>query len=327
MDGGHRLPAPGHLCGEFAYARRRFRLGGQVFSVPARPRARPVHRLGYARHPRNELAADARTPQELVHSQHHRLHAEPQPRPAYRRLSLAEPTADLSVGQPLSMVASPMGAPNTRDDQMHTPESRHTADLGSGRAPFPEAHGLSESVIATGGHECPCKDRGAGLGLLPPLPQQGWQDRGGLSLLKHLEHLTVAGERVSQRPERLTGIRSGAAERNAPSPRGRELRWYAVGDRHRDRRGGLRTAARRAHVRSRSPSPDLHRIPRADRNADEESADLAHPAAVRSQSQAGPPRYCVPGSGRAPRWGAHRVAANNTQLGGPRWSDQRRQRR
>ena len=227
MDGGHCLPAPGHLCGEFAYARRRPRLGGQVFGVPARPRPRPDHRPGYARHPRTELAADPRTPQALVHSQHHRLHEEPQPRPAYPRLSLAEPTADLSVGQPLSMVASPMGAPNTRDDQMHTPESRHTADWGSGRAPFLEAHGLSESVIATGGHECPCKDRGASLSLLPPLPQQGWQDRGGL--LEHLEHLGAAGERVSLSPERFADIRSGAAELHAPPPRSRGLRWSAKG--------------------------------------------------------------------------------------------------
>lgn len=295
--------------------------------MPARPRARLDHRLGYARHPTTEVAADPRTPQALVHSQHHRLHAEPQPRPAYRRLSLAEPTADLSVGQPLSMVASPMGAPNTRDDQMHTPESRHVTDLGSGHAPFLEAHGLSESVIAIRGLDYPCTGRDAGRGLLPARLQQGWQDRRSRSVLEHLEHPAAAGERVSVRPERLTEIRSGTAERHAASPPVRGFRRYSAEGRHGYRRGAPRVAARRAHVRSRSPGTDLHRIPRADQGTDEESADLAHPAVVRSQYQAGAPRWCVPGSAPGPGWGAHRVPANKTQLGGHRWSEQRRYRR
>lgn len=197
-----------------------------------------------------------------------------------------------------------MGAHNTRDDQTHTPESRHTAESGGGRTPVPEARGLSESIVATRGPGSPW-GRGTGRGLWPAQPRQGWQDRHGLSVLEQLEHLAAAGERVSLSRKRQTEIRSGTAERQAAPRSVRGLRGYAVEGRPRHRRGDLRTAARRAG---------------------EESADLSRRAVVGSEYQTAPPCRWVPESAPRPEWKTHRLAANNAQLGGPRRSEQRRNR-
>lgn len=202
------------------------------------------------------------------------------------------------------MAASAMGAHNTRDDQTHTPESRHTAESGGGRTPVPEARGLSESIVATRGPGSPW-GRGTGRGLWPAQPRQGWQDRHGLSVLEQLEHLAAAGERVSLSRKRQTEIRSGTAERQAAPQSVRGLRGYAVEGRPRHRRGDLRTAARRAG---------------------EESADLSRRAVVGSEYQTAPPCRWVPESAPRPEWKTHRLAANNAQLGGPRRSEQRRNR-
>lgn len=198
-----------------------------------------------------------------------------------------------------------MGAHNTRDDHTHTPESRHTAESGGGRTPVPEVRGLSESIVATRGPGSPCTGRGAGRSLRPAQPRQGWQDRHGLSVLEQLEHLAAAGERVSLSPKRPTEIRSGTAERHAAPRPVRGLRGNAVEGGRRHRRGGLRTAARRAG---------------------EESADLLRRAVAGSEYQNAPPCRWVPVSAPRPGWKTHRVAANNAQLGGPRWSEQRRNR-
>ena len=198
-----------------------------------------------------------------------------------------------------------MGAHNTRDDHTHTPESRHTAESGGGRTPLPEVRGLSESIVATRGPGSPCTGRGAGRGLRPAQPRQRWQDRHGLSVLEQLEHLAAAGASVSLSPERHTEIRSRTAERHAAPRPVRRLRGYAVEGRPRHRRGGLRTAARRAG---------------------EEFAALSRRAVVGSEYQTAPPCRWVPESAPRPGWNTHRVAANNAQLGGPRWSEQRRNR-
>ena len=198
-----------------------------------------------------------------------------------------------------------MGAHNTRDDHTHTPESRHTAESGGGRTPVPEVRGLSESIVATRGPGSPCTGRGAGRGLRPAQPRQGWQDRHGLNVLEQWERLAAAGERVSLSPKRDTEIRSGTAERHAAPRPVRGLRGYAVEGRPRHCRGGLPTAAR---------------------HAGEESADLSRRAVVGSEYQTTPPCRWVPESAPRPGWKTHRVAANNAQLGGPRWSEQRRNR-
>ena len=197
-----------------------------------------------------------------------------------------------------------MGAHNTRDDHKHTPESRHTTESGGGRSPVPEVRGLSGSIVATLSPGSPW-GRGTGRGLRPAQPQQGWQDRHGPSVPEQLEHLAAAGERVSLSPERHTEIRSGTAGRHAAPRPVRGLRGYAVKGRRRHRRGGLRTAARRAG---------------------EESAGLLRRAVIGPEYQTAPPCRWVPESAPRPEWKTHRAAANNAQLGGPRWSEQRRNR-
>ena len=198
-----------------------------------------------------------------------------------------------------------MGAHNTRDDQTHTPESRHTAESGGGRTPVPEVRSLSERIVATRSLGSHCTGRGAGRGLRPAQPRQGWQDRHGLSFPEQLERLAAAGASVSLSPKRDTEIRNGTAERHAPPRPVRGLRGYAVEGRLRHRRGGLRTVARRAG---------------------EASADFLRRAVVGSEYPTAPPCRWVPESAPRPGWKTHRVAANNAQLGGPRWSEQRRNR-